>query len=140
MKSIVEKVAREKELFCGSNSVSDGWWWNFKKRQPSLSLRRGDSTAHVRMDCINKDTIEQYYNLLEDTLRKHELLNNPEQIYNMDESGMPLDPRPPNVVAKHGMKKIRYRVSGKKEQITIIACANALGQCLPPMVIFEENT
>ena len=35
------------------------------------------------------------------------------------------------------MKKVRYRVSGKKEQITIIACANALGQCLPPMVIFE---
>ena len=55
----------------------------------------------------------------------------------MDESGMPLDPRPPNVVAKRGMKKVRYRVSGKKEQITIIACANALGQCLPPMVIFE---
>ena len=92
VKSIVEKVAREKELFRGSKGVSNGWWWNFKKRQPFLSLRRGDSTAHVRMDCTSRETIEQYYNLLEDTLRKHELLNNPEQIYNMDESGMPLDP------------------------------------------------
>ena len=45
-----------------------------------------------------KEIIEQYYNLLEDILRKHELLNNPEQIYNMDECGMPLDPQPPNVV------------------------------------------
>lgn len=49
VKSIVEKVAREKELFHLSKGVSDGWWWNFKKRQPLLSLRRGDSTAHIYM-------------------------------------------------------------------------------------------
>ena len=42
----------------------------------------------------------------------------------MDESGIPLDPRPPNVVTKREQKKVRYRVSGKKEQI-------------PPMIIFE---
>ena len=50
---------------------------------------------------------------------------------------MPLDPRPPNVVAKCGQKKVRLRVSGKKEQITVLGCANAIGQVIPPMVIFE---
>ena len=34
-------------------------------------------------------------------------------------------------------KIVHYRTSGKKEQITIIACANAAGQAIPPMVIFE---
>jgi len=53
----------------------------------------------------------------------------------MDESGMLLDPHPPNVIAKRGQKKVRYQVSGKKEQITILGCANALGQAIPPMVI-----
>ena len=58
----------------------------------------------------------------------HNLSNTPGQIYNMDESGMPLDPRCPNVIAKRGQKK---------DQITIVACVNAIGQALPPMVIFE---
>jgi len=77
---------------------------------------------------------------LEDTLKEHNLFDSPEQIYNMDESGMPLDPGPSNVIAKRGQKKVCYRVSGKKEQITILGCANALGQAIPPMVIFEGNT
>ena len=88
------------------------------------------------MDATNKEAIEAY-NLLEETLQKHDLSNHPAQIYNMDESGMPLDPHPPNIIAKRGQKKVRYRVSGKKEQITILGCTNAIGQAIPPMVIFE---
>ena len=57
-----------------------------------------------------------------------------------DESGIRLDPRPPNVIAKRGQKKVRYRMSGKKEQITILGCLNAIGQGFPPMVIFIVNT
>ena len=53
----------------------------------------------------------------------------------MDKSGIPLDPRPPNVIAKRGQKKVRYRVSGKKERITILGCASAIGQALS--VIFD---
>ena len=34
-------------------------------------------------------------------------------------------------------KKVRYRASGKKGQVTIVACANAAGQAIPPMVIFD---
>jgi len=61
----------------------------------------------------------------------------PGQIYNMDETGIPLDSRPPKVVAKYGEKKVRHRQSGNKEQISIIGCGNAAGQVIPPMVIFE---
>lgn len=88
------------------------------------------------MDCTNAEVIKQYYDLLEE---KHELNSCPGQIYNMDESGIPVDPRCPNVIAKRGQKKVRYRVSGKKEQITIIACINAVGQSIPPMVIFNRK-
>ena len=70
------------------------------ERQPQLSLCKGDPTAHVRMNAVTKDVIEGYYNLLEETLCEHDLTNKPPQIYNMDESGMPLDHRPPNVVAR----------------------------------------
>lgn len=78
------------------------------ERQPHLSLRHGDSTAHVRMDSVNQEAMESHFNLLEDTLKECDLLNCPAQIYNMDESVMPLNAWPPNVVAKLGQKKVHY--------------------------------
>ena len=76
------------------------------ERQSDLSLRQGDSTAHVRMDAMNKDTMDHYFALLSDTLTTRGLLDKPSQIYNVDESGVPLNPRPPKVVtAKGGDKK-----------------------------------
>ncbi len=82
VKSITEKVAKEKNLL-RKERVTDGWWRRFKERQPKLSLRRGDATAHVRMDATNKTAIDSYYNLLEETLQEHGLSDNPAQIYNM---------------------------------------------------------
>ena len=136
VKLLVENVAKDKGIL-RSNRISDGWWRRFLQRQPNLSLRRGDPTAHVRMNATNRETIDNYYELLEDILTENNLLDSPAQIYNMDESGIPLNPRPPNIVAKRGQKKVRYRVSGNKQQIKILACGNAVGQALPPMVTFE---
>ncbi len=136
VKGIIEKVAIEKNML-RKERVTDGWWRRFLERQPQLSLRRGDATAHVRMDSTSKEAIDGYYDLLEKTLKQDKLSTLPAQIYNMDESGMPLDPRPPNIIAKQGQKKVRYRVSGKKEQITVLGCANAIGQAIPPMIIFD---
>ena len=102
-------------------------------------LGRGDNCAQVRMNTINNDTMKQYFDLLEDTLKEHNLLQHPSQIYNVDESGIPLDPKSPNVVSKKGVKKVRYRSAGKKGQITIVACGNAIGQVIPPMVIYDAK-
>ena len=55
----------------------------------------------------------------------------------MDESGVPLDHKPPKVIARKGAKKIHCRISGNKARITVIACANAAGSTLPPMVISD---
>ena len=72
---------------------------------------------------------------METTLRENNSLNSPAQIYNIDETGIPLDLKTPNVVAKTGTKKVRYRSTGRKGQITLVACANAAGQVLPPTVL-----
>ena len=136
--SIAQSVAEEKGILHGSR-IGHGWWHRFLKRQTDVTLRRGDNTAHVRMEAINQQTLKQYFELLNDTLREHDLLNSPSQIYNMDESGVTLDPKAPNVVAVKGTKKVRYRSSGRKGQVTIVACGNAAGQVIPPMVIFDAK-
>lgn len=91
------------------------------------------------MDAINSDTLRQYFTLLNDVLTKHDLHSKPAQIYNVDESGIPFDPRAPNVVATRGTKKVRYRSSGKKGQVAVMGCASAAGHVIPPMVIFSAK-
>ena len=62
-------------------------------------------------------------------------MNSPEQIYNVDESGMPL-----KVITQKGQKKVRVRTTGDKSQITVVGCASASGQVIPPYIIFDTAT
>ena len=103
-----------------------------------LSLRHGDSTAHVRMDAINEETMGQYFALLKEVLDEYNFATHPERIYSI-ESGMPFDFKTLNIVTKTGTKKVRYRQSRKKGQVTIVACASAVGQALLPMIIFDAK-
>ena len=34
---------------------------------------------------------------------------------------------------------VRYRSSGRKGEITIVACTNAVGQVIPPMIFFDAK-
>lgn len=112
VKGTAESVAQDKGVLKGVK-ISDGWWQRFLECQPKLTLRCGDSTAHVRMDAVNRETMDQYFALLKDVMEEHSLFDKPSQIYNVDESGVPLDPRSPNIVATKGSRKVRYRVSGR---------------------------
>ena len=122
-----------------SFSLSNGWWDNFMKRNPSLRLRSGDATAKVRMDALNKESITAYFDLLKSLYDQYNFYGHPEAVYNMDETGVPLEPRPPKVVAKKGQKKVRYCTSGTKAQITVLGCGSATGQIIPPFIIFAAK-
>jgi len=77
--------------------------------------------------------------LLKDALTDNSLLECPSQIYNVDKTGITLDGLAPKVIAKRGQKKVRYRTSVNKSQLTVIACVSASGQCIPPFVIFDAK-
>ena len=63
------------------------------------------------------ENITAYFNLLEEVFDEFELNDHPECIYNMVETGVLLEPRPPKVVGKKGSKKDPiYRTSGQKAQ------------------------
>ena len=140
VKNIAEAVAREKGIL-RRNRISDGWFWHYLEHQPKLCLRKGDSTSGVCMDAMsNQDALDNYYKLLKKILEEHNLMDKPGQIYNVDESGMPFDHRPSRILAKKGKKKVRYRISGNKSQVTVIGCVSAAGQAVPPFVIFDAKS
>ena len=71
--------------------------------------------------------------------KENDLKNSPQQIYHADESGVPLDPKGLSIVAESGSRKVRVRSTGRKGQVTVVACGNANGQCIPPMLIFDAK-
>ena len=138
---MIEQTTHEKQLL--RTQISDGWFRHFLERQPHLCLRRGDRTAAVRMEAMQKkdalDTPCKYFILLKSILDDHDLGGKPGQIYNMDETGIPLDHHSPRVLAKKGSKKVRYCSTGNKSQVTVVGCINTVGQALPPFVVFDAK-
>ena len=118
------------------DKISHGWWVRFCKRWPQLRLRKGDSFPIVRDQATNYSVFKSYFDLLGETLTKYGIKDKPAQIYNCDETGMPLEHKMPKVIAAKGTKKVRQCTSGTKTQITVLACASASGQTIPPMVVF----
>jgi len=101
-----------------------------------LRLRKGDSFAVVHEEASDYDVFKKYFDLLDDILTKDGLKDRPSQIYNCDESGMPLQHKIPKVISMKGAKKICQVSSGNKTQITILGYASATGQVILPMVVF----
>ena len=77
------------------------------------------------MDAVNVSTMRHYFDLLETALKENNLLHSPGQIYNVDKTGVPLDPKAPNVIVKTGLKKVQYRATGKKGQVTVVASSTS---------------
>ena len=57
-----------------------------------------------------------------------------------DETGLPLDHSPKSGVTLKGQKHAQVLTSGQKKQITVLACGNAAGYVIPPLVIFSRKT
>ena len=53
--------------------LSQGWWWRFRQRWPQLTLRRGDSFSLAREKMTNYDVFHLCFDLLCETLTKHDL-------------------------------------------------------------------
>ncbi len=134
--AIVERVLCSRGI---SKTVSSGWWSSFIGRHPKLALRTPATLSLARASASDRNVLESYFDELESTLEANELMDKPCLIYNMDETGMPLDPKPLKVVTRKGHKNPSQISSGIKSQVTVVGCVSAGGQCMPPMVIWDRK-
>lgn len=119
--------------------VSNGWWESFCRRHPNLSLHAAAPLSMARAKASDPEMVSRYFDILEQTLDDNGLRGCPGQIFNMDESGMPLDPKAPKIVAERGSAACSLG-TGDKSQVTIVGCVSAAGFCMPPMVIWDRKT
>jgi len=57
------------------------------------------------MDVIIEENMQNYFDQLKEVFDEGDFWNHPEAIYNSDETGVPLEPRPPKFIAQKGQKE-----------------------------------
>lgn len=128
-----------KHNFDQENQMAGGAWFkSFIERNPELSIRQAEGLSVARAKGLSREEVNNFYDLLIKVLTDNDLLDKPERIYNMDESGIQLNNKPGKVVAKKGAKVVNSVTSAEKgETMTIVGCCNAIGNFLPPVLIIK---
>ena len=114
------------------------WFRGFKKRHPDLSERLPEQLPASRARSLTKDVKDKWFKLLDETLTELDLKDKPHLIYNVDESGLPLDPSRLKIICKKGLKRL-YRIIGGsgRDSITVQGCASAAGDIMPPYIVYS---
>ena len=135
MLAVVECILSSRGIL---KTVSPGWWPGFVRRHPNVVLQTPATLSFARARASDRESLNRYFDELESTLDVNGLVDKPCLLFNMDESGMPLDPKLLKTVAQKGVK-IHQFTSGIKTQMTVVDCVSASGQCIPPMVIWKRK-
>ncbi|XP_013379225.1 uncharacterized protein LOC106150784 [Lingula anatina] len=115
--------------------ASDGWWWRLRQRHPELSLRKPGLINRGRAVMSQPSVAESHFDLLKETLALHNITD-PSKIYNVDETYFQ-SKASSKVVAKKGKQFPYEREVTNANHVTVVECGSAVGQLLPPMIIFE---
>lgn len=119
--------------------VTRGWWQKFCRRHSSVALCTAVPLSVVRAMATDRDVLDRYFTMLLDTFAANKVLQKPTQIFNCDETGMPLGATNRRVVASVG-SSASCITSNSKLQITVLACVSAAGISMPPFIIFQRKT
>ena len=117
------------------DALSNCWFYSFLKRWPNLKVAKPQKLTIVRAKSASRDTLDKYYKELGTILTKHNLRDKPQNIYNVDESGVSTEHSPPKIVCTTNTKPQNI-TSTRSSNVTVIAAGNALGNSVPPYYIF----
>lgn len=102
-----------------------------------MSLRKPRATSIVRAIGFNKPVVQAFFEKYKKVLKKHRF--EPQNIYNMVESGLSTVHNPPKVIAAKGTKQVGGVTSGERGiNVTLISCINATGNSIQPVLIFPR--
>ena len=65
-----------------------------------------------------------------------DIFNQPLRIFNCDETGFPIAPKPPKIICESGAPNVYARGSSSKQTITTLLCASAGGTYVRPMIVY----
>lgn len=118
--------------------AGEQWFKSFMERNPELTIRQSEGLSMARAKGLKREEVKKFFDLLTKILKNNDLWDKPERLYNMDETGIQLNNKAGKVVAEKGKRNINSVTSAEKgETLTVVACCNAVGNYLPPVVIIK---
>lgn len=114
------------------------WYYRFMKEHPTLSLRVPEPTSMARSKGFNKERVNDFFNKYEEILDTYKFAAH--QIYNIDETALSTVHKPSKVISQKGKHQVGAITSGERGLTTTGICAmNAVGDFVPPMLIFKRS-
>ena len=107
----------------------------------TLSWRTPQQLGFQR-NAVTHDDIQNWFAelqlyLVNEVVDHNALTQDPNRIWNMDESGFPLSVKKPKALATCGSKNVYNVTTETHQNITVVACCNAAGNFMPPQIIFK---
>ena len=119
-----------------AKKVGEDWLSGFMRRNP-ISLRKPEATSIGRAMGFNRVIVGKFFDNLEEVLNRYKLT--PEDIFNLDETGITTVQKPNKVILPTGIKQVGQITSGERGSlITMCGCINAVGNTVPPLFIFPR--
>ena len=85
----------------------------------------------------NPFIINNFYDLLSQTITQMGIAERPDLIWNCDESGLPSEPGKCKVVSLKGQRTCQIVTGSDRENTTVLAAVSASGKALPPLILFK---
>lgn len=141
LRSLAFSIARKRSTNVPTKPPGKNWPQAFEKRHPELRARRVKTIDWKRHDNHIYDKIKEWFEVIGKVLRNPDLAILPQNVYNMDETGVMLSMLG-SIKVLVGKDDIRdYRGAGvKRQMVTSIECISADGRSLLPLIIWPAST
>jgi hypothetical protein len=95
-------------------------------------LRKPEGLSKAKAQGMNKKAVEDYFVLYQNLCTELHIPEKPQLVFNMDETGFPLNNIPPKIVATKGAREVvKFRNVERGENVTAFACCSASGVFIP---------
>lgn len=122
--------------------ASYDWFEGFRNRNPSIALRIAENLSTARAEAFNPQRISDFFKEVKEQSAHLDIFDNfPNLVYNCDETGLSTVPNSSKkVLASKGGRVVQKIGAGERGTLTtLIPCANAIGQLIPPFLIFKGH-
>lgn len=115
--------------------LSPDWFYAFMNRWDQLKAVKPQKLGLQRAKTASKEALNSYFEELGNIIFTNQLVDAPERIWNIDESGFSTEHSPPKIVCAKDTKA-QAVTSARSKNVTIVGGINALGNHVPPFYIF----